>query len=55
MSPALANSRKQMRQRSNFLMYPRFRPQRQHLFTFREENFGVFCDLITCAFVAIFF
>ena len=42
-SPLFASSRKQIRQRSNILMNPRFRPHRKHRLTLREENFGFFC------------
>jgi hypothetical protein len=45
--PSLANSLKQMRQRSKSLMYARFLPQRKQRLTTRDLNFGVFFDLAT--------
>lgn len=40
----LADSRKQIRQRSNMRRYPCFRPQRQQRRTVRVENFGVLSE-----------
>ncbi|OGZ45917.1 MAG: hypothetical protein A3J54_02830 [Candidatus Ryanbacteria bacterium RIFCSPHIGHO2_02_FULL_45_13b] len=50
-SPLTANSRKQIRHKSNARIYPRFRPHRKHLRTTRVINFGFFFDL---AFVDVF-
>jgi len=38
--PSFASSLKQIRQRSKSLIYPRLLPQRKHLRTVRDENFG---------------
>jgi hypothetical protein len=51
--PSLASSRKQMRQSSNFRMYPRGRPQRRQRLTFRVVNLGVRCALAIIDFFAI--
>lgn len=52
-SPRLASSLKQIRHKSNARRYPRARPQRQHRFTRREENFGFFLDFAIWFSVAI--
>ncbi|OGZ34177.1 MAG: hypothetical protein A2Y98_02485 [Candidatus Portnoybacteria bacterium RBG_19FT_COMBO_36_7] len=52
-SPRLANSLKQIRQRSKSRKYPRLRPQRKHRRTIRLENLGFLLDFAICAFVAI--
>lgn len=44
-SPLLASSRKQIRQRSNWRKYPCLRPHFQHRLTMRVENFGVLSAL----------
>ena len=55
-APSLANSRKQIRQRSKSLIYERLRPQRKQRRTTRDLNFGVFCDLtITDVFAIMIF
>ncbi len=49
----LANSRKQILHNRNLRMYPRLRPQCQHLRTTRVLNFGFLFDFEICACVAI--
>src|SRR3989338_8070167 len=52
-SPRLASSRKQMRQRSKSRKYPRLRPQRKQRRTIREENFGRLRERAITDFLAI--
>ena len=52
-APLVANSLKQIRQRPNSLIYPRFLPQRQHRLTMRVLYLGAFFDLTTCDILAI--
>jgi hypothetical protein len=42
--PSLANSLKQIRQRSKSLIYPRLRPQRKQRLVARVENLGFFLE-----------
>ncbi|TSC95289.1 MAG: hypothetical protein Athens101428_17 [Candidatus Berkelbacteria bacterium Athens1014_28] len=55
MSPREANSRKQIRQRPNFLRKARLRPQTRQRLTILLENFGLLSDFTTCDFFAILF
>src|ERR1017187_10266908 len=54
MTPSLANSRKQMRQRSKSRIYPFLRPQRKQRRTTRDLNFGFFFDLAMTDVFAIY-
>lgn len=54
-SPRLANSRKQIRQMPNCLIYPLFLPHLKQRLTMRVENFGFFLALAITDVLAIIY